>query len=60
MSSDCTHECSACSENCSERTAESFLKSPREGAHIGKVIAVISGKGGVGKSLVTGLMAAEL
>ena len=58
--SECTHDCSTCSQNCSERTAESFRKSLREGASVKKVIAVVSGKGGVGKSLVTSLMASEM
>ena len=58
--SECTHDCSTCGENCSERTAESFRKNLREGASVKKVIAVVSGKGGVGKSLVTCLMASEM
>lgn len=55
MSEQCNHNCSNCSENCSERTAESFLKKPHDKSNIKKVIAIVSGKGGVGKSLVTGL-----
>ncbi len=58
--SECTHDCSTCSQNCSERQAESFKKNLREGASVKKVIAVVSGKGGVGKSLVTSLMASEM
>ena len=58
--SECTHDCSTCSQNCSEREPESFQKSLREGASVKKVIAVVSGKGGVGKSLVTCLMASEM
>jgi Mrp family chromosome partitioning ATPase len=58
--SECTHDCSTCGENCSERTAESFRKSLHPGASVKKVIAVVSGKGGVGKSLVTCLMASEM
>ena len=58
--SECNHDCSSCSANCSERTAESFLKPLREGASVKKVIGVVSGKGGVGKSLVTCLMASEM
>ena len=58
--SECTHDCSTCSQNCSERTAESFRKPLRPGASVKKVIAVVSGKGGVGKSLVTCLMASEM
>ena len=58
--SECNHDCSHCASNCSERTAESFLKPLREGASVKKVIGVVSGKGGVGKSLVTCLMASEM
>ena len=58
--SECTHDCSNCSENCSEREAESFLKKLNPASSVKKVIAVVSGKGGVGKSLVTSLMAAEM
>jgi len=58
--SECNHDCSSCSANCAERTAESFLKPLREGASVKKVIGVVSGKGGVGKSLVTCLMASEM
>ena len=58
--SECNHDCSHCASNCAERTAESFLKPLREGASVKKVIGVVSGKGGVGKSLVTCLMASEM
>jgi Mrp family chromosome partitioning ATPase len=60
MSENCTHNCSSCSESCSDRQAESLLKAPHAGTHVGRIIAVVSGKGGVGKSLVTGLMASEM
>ena len=58
--SDCTHDCSNCSANCSERQAESFRKPLNPYSSVKKVIGVVSGKGGVGKSLVTSLMAAEM
>ena len=58
--SECTHDCSTCSSNCAERTQESFLKPLNPYSRVKKVIAVVSGKGGVGKSLVTGLLAAEM
>ena len=58
--SECNHNCSSCSENCSERSAESFLKALNPQSSVKKVIAVVSGKGGVGKSLVTSLMASEM
>ena len=59
MSENCSHDCSSCSENCSSRE-EDFKKYLHEGASVKKVIAVVSGKGGVGKSLVTCLMASEM
>ncbi len=60
MSENCTHDCSTCSENCSERTVESFLEPANKDSKIKKVIAVVSGKGGVGKTLVTSLLATEM
>ena len=57
--SECTHDCSSCGENCESRTAMQKEKL-HEGAKVGKVIAVMSGKGGVGKSLVTSLLACEM
>ncbi len=57
--SECTHDCGSCSQSCSERKSESFLVEPHEGSKIKKVIGIVSGKGGVGKSLVT-CMAAVL
>ena len=55
--SECTHDCSSCSANCSSRKQESLLQNPHELSHIKKVIGVCSGKGGVGKSMVTALLA---
>lgn len=57
MSENCTHDCSSCSANCASRKKESFLKQPHKNSSIKKVIAVVSGKGGVGKSLTTSLLA---
>lgn len=57
MVENCSHNCEGCTENCSESTKESFLEKPNEMSHIKKVIGVVSGKGGVGKSLVTSLLA---
>ena len=56
--SECTHDCSSCSQSCGNRIEpESLLAKPHELSHIKKVIGVCSGKGGVGKSLVTSLLA---
>lgn len=57
MVENCSHNCESCTENCSERTKESFFEKPNEMSQIKKVIGVVSGKGGVGKSLVTSLLA---
>lgn len=55
---DCTRDCSSCKENCSSRKGNAIEKKPlREGATVHKVIAVVSGKGGVGKSMTTSLLA---
>lgn len=58
MSEQCTHDCSSCGQSCSDRTQEQvdFSAKPHEKSNIKKVIAVVSGKGGVGKSLVTSMM----
>ena len=60
MSENCSHNCSSCGENCSERTAESLLAEPNKHSNIKKVIGIVSGKGGVGKSLVTSLLASGM
>ena len=60
MSENCSHNCSSCSENCSERTQESLIIEPNKYSHIKKIIGVVSGKGGVGKSLVTSMLACSM
>lgn len=60
MSEECTHDCSSCGENCSEREHEDFSAKLHPDASVKKVYAVVSGKGGVGKSLVTSLLASEM
>lgn len=59
MSEGCTHDCSSCSSNCGERqnNPKDFIEKPHALSKIKKVIGVISGKGGVGKSLVTSMLA---
>lgn len=52
----CTHDCSTCSQNCGERVE---IK-PTADTKINKIIGVLSGKGGVGKSMVSSLLAVEL
>ncbi|HIZ56232.1 MAG TPA: Mrp/NBP35 family ATP-binding protein [Firmicutes bacterium] len=54
MSESCNHDCSSCSQNCDER---SLIEQTNEFSHVKKVIGVVSGKGGVGKSLVTSMLA---
>ena len=53
----CDHNCSSCSENCSDRKTAIEKEPLHELSRVKKVIGIISGKGGVGKSLVTSLMA---
>ena len=57
MSEECSHDCSSCSSNCSSRDPQSLIENLHEGSSVKKVIGVVSGKGGVGKSLVTELLA---
>ena len=58
----CTHDCGSCTANCGSRTNEpqSFLEKLNPASSVKKVIGVVSGKGGVGKSLVTSLMACRM
>ena len=60
ISEECTHDCSSCSANCSSRdggnTVVQIHESLNEFSRVKKVIGVVSGKGGVGKSIVTSLM----
>lgn len=53
-SNECNHDCGSCQEDCSER---SFLAPMNAHSHVKKVIGVVSGKGGVGKSSITSLLA---
>ncbi|ACV21888.1 antiporter inner membrane protein [Slackia heliotrinireducens] len=55
----CGHNCGGCSSDCSERTAPAKL-TPNSVSTINHVIGVVSGKGGVGKTLVTCMLASEL
>ncbi len=62
MSETCENNCSSCSSDCNERKEKQtdFTEKPHEMSNIKKVIGVVSGKGGVGKSLVTSLMAVTM
>ena len=56
MSEECTHDCGSCGSSCGDRTAPQISRSTNNSG-VKKVIAVVSGKGGVGKSLVTSMLA---
>ena len=58
--SECTHNCSTCSANCSSREQESLLIPANALSEVKHIIGVVSGKGGVGKSLVTSMLAVLL
>ncbi len=62
MSENCNQVCSSCSEDCAERKEQrsDFKENPHEMSNIKKVFAIVSGKGGVGKSLVTSLLAVTM
>lgn len=57
MAEECTHDCSTCGQSCSSRKAQSFIEKPHETSRIRRVVGVVSGKGGVGKSIVTSMLA---
>ncbi len=54
--SECTHDCGSCGSDCGERNAQQIM-ADNNNSGVKKVIAVMSGKGGVGKSLVTSMLA---
>ena len=58
--SSCNGNCSSCGSDCADRKAESLLAKPNPKSNIKKVIAVVSGKGGVGKSTVTSMLAVAM
>ena len=59
--SECNHDCSSCKSNCADRKPgrEDFLKPMNKYSNIKRVIGIVSGKGGVGKSLVTCMLASK-
>ena len=63
MSENCTHDCSSCGESCPSRSGQAkpdFSAPANAHSHVRHVIGVVSGKGGVGKSLVTSMMAVAM
>ena len=56
----CTHNCKTCGSNCAKKDKSDFLEAPHSMSSIKKVIGIVSGKGGVGKSLVTSLLAVTM
>lgn len=60
MSENCNQNCNSCSEDCEERKKVDFKEKPHELSSIKKVIGIVSGKGGVGKSLVTSMLAVTM
>ena len=62
MSENCNQSCSSCAEDCAERKEErtDFSAKPHELSSIKRVIGIVSGKGGVGKSLVTSMLAVAM
>ena len=60
MSENCSGSCSTCGETCSSRQAESLLAQANPLSNVKKVIGIVSGKGGVGKSTVTSMLAVEM
>ena len=60
MAEGCTHNCSTCSSNCSSREKESLLIPANPLSRVKHIVGVVSGKGGVGKSLVTTMLAVLL
>ncbi|WP_196604394.1 Mrp/NBP35 family ATP-binding protein [Pectinatus haikarae] len=58
MSEECSHACGSCSSSdCGQRAPQIAIEKGNANSHIKKVIAVVSGKGGVGKTLVTSMLA---
>ena len=60
MAEECTHDCSTCGKNCGERKEKfDFAAKLNAASKVKRVVAVASGKGGVGKSFVTTMLAVE-
>ncbi len=53
----CTHDCSTCNLHCTSQEPQSLLEKPNSKSHVKHIIGIVSGKGGVGKSLITSMCA---
>lgn len=60
MSENCNENCKSCGEDCTERKEKKTTQKPHELSNIKKVFGIVSGKGGVGKSIVTSMMAVTM
>jgi len=60
MSENCDQNCNTCSDECADRKEKAdFSEKPHKLSNIKKVIGIVSGKGGVGKSLVTSMLGCD-
>ena len=60
MAEGCTHNCSTCSAGCDSKEKQSLKEQPHALSSVKHIIAVVSGKGGVGKSMVTSMLAVNM
>ena len=60
MAQECTHNCSTCSSGCDSKEKKSLMEQPHPLSSVKHISAVVSGKGGVGKSLVTSMLAVSM
>ncbi len=60
MAEECTHDCSNCSENCDHREMDDLIEKLNPMSSVRHVYGVVSGKGGVGKSIVTAMLAVAM
>ena len=58
--SECNHDCSSCTANCPSKNGGVQKDAANKNSHVKHIVAVMSGKGGVGKSLVTSMLAVHL
>ena len=60
MAEECTHDCSNCSQNCDHREPEDLIEKLNPMSGVRHVYGIVSGKGGVGKSIVTAMLAVAM